>query len=394
MARYVIIGGGIAGTTAAQEIRKLEPEAEITIIAREPLPLYSKVLLTPYVSGKVTREKLFLKKPEWYVEQKIAYMQGIEVTKIDTQNKFVETSEKREIPYDKLLITTGGEPRLLPFDLPGVTYFRTLEDAEVFAKLISDLEATVKPKDQQAVVYGGGFIALDCINILSEHNIKTAVAMRSGGFWSKALSEHSQKVLANHLEKQGVELFFNQPEIKPLGESELTGVQLADGEKIPAQLLVAGIGVEIDRKLLTSAGLEVERGIKADEYLKTNVSDVYAAGDVTEFYDIILGRHVQFGNWMNAQMQGRAVAKTMTGQKTKFELVSSFSTNVLGLEIVLVGDTRRSEADEIHQIVATPKESLEIFVNDGKIVGSVLIGNVSRRQELTDAIKNQKTYSA
>ena len=144
----VIIGGGIAGTTAAGELRLLDKKANITIIDSEEHPVYSRVLLLPYVLKDVHREKLFLKKMSWYDAQSIELMSTTSVIGIDSVNKHVATSDGRELPYDKLLITTGLDVRLLAQDKRGVCYFKTLADADNLLTLIHE---RIAEKNKKAV---------------------------------------------------------------------------------------------------------------------------------------------------------------------------------------------------------------------------------------------------
>lgn len=386
--QYVIIGGGIAGTTAAENLRKLDPKSEITIIEREPYPLYSRILLPFYVKGKIEREKVFLKKQEWYVDNKITFMSGIEATKIDVKNKFVETSEGREIPFDKLLFATGGEPRLADYDLRGVSYFRTLDDADHMVSLIGEM-MTLPEKDRHVVIIGGGFIALEYINIFEHLKIDTTVVIRSGGFWSRIMSEHSQKVLLEHTRKKGVKVLLNTPDFELVGTKAVKAVKLADGTQLPAQFVGFGIGVECEHNLYEDAGLECASGLIADKYLMAGSENVYTIGDVAEYDDKILERVLRQPSWLNAQQQARTVAKTMSGEKTVYEQVSSFSASLVGLPIVFVGDTSRKHADEIIEHKATDETSVELFMRKGRLVGAVMIGDVTDRAEITKAITNK-----
>lgn len=389
--QYVILGGGIAGTTAAENLRKLSPDSEITIIEREPYPLYSRILLPFYIKGKIEREKVFLKKMDWYVENQITFMSGIEALEIDTKNKFVRTSEEREIPYDKLLIATGAEPGLLKDDLRGITYFRTLDDADNILVLVNEA-MTLSQKERKAIVLGGGFIALEYINIFHHFGIKTTVLMRSSGFWSRILSAHSQEVLLNHAKENGVEILLNLADFEIIGEKEFEGVQLQNGEKLDAKILGVGIGMKCDKMICTETDIDFDSGVLADSYLLTSKKDIYTAGDVAEYFDFYAGRTLRLPSWMNAQSQGRQVAKNIFGENGEYKLVSSFSANLLGLDIVFIGDTDRAQAEEVIQYKKDKKESIEIFVRNGVIIGTVLIGGVEERQKITDAIKNKQTY--
>lgn len=390
--RYVIIGGGIAGTTAAEEIRKRDPESFITIIESEQHRLYSRVLLPHYVEGRVPREKVFLKKPEFYEENNIEIFFGVRVKKIDLKNQFVLTSEERELPFDKLLVTTGGDLRLIEEDTRGVVYLRSLDDADQILQLVKEVKA-LPESERSAAIYGGGFISLEFLNIFAQHKIPTTLIMRSEGFWSRVLSKESQAVMLRHVQSRGVKVLTNEPVIDLVGEKELQGIRLHDGTRIPAKILGVGIGIKADHQLFEEAGIEYNIGVIANEYLETPQKNVYTAGDVAEFEDVIAERQVNLGNWMNAIMQARVVAKTMTGERTRFELVSSYATDFLEKDCVFVGDVNRERADNILQAVADEENAIELLERDGRTVGAVLIGDVSNRQKITNAIKSRQLYS-
>lgn len=381
--RYVIIGGGIAGVTAAGELRKLCVDDEIVLVSEEQHPLYSRVLLPHFLKGKVPRERVFLKKESWYAEQNIEWLRGVRVESIDSTNKHVSLSDGRELPYDKLLIATGGDLRTVDGDPRGVSYFRTLDDADHVDQLIRERS------DHKAVVYGGGFIACEYINLFAHHGIPTDVILRGPHFWSRIFDEETGALVNQHLETNGITLYPEQTIESVEGERELTGVKTSSGQ-VEATILGIGIGIEPDFSILHEAGIETGVSIKTNEYLETSVENIYAAGDVAEFYDVITKRHLYVGNWMNAMSQGRTVAKTMAGERIVFELVSSYATNVLGLEMIFVGDTSRTGADEI-QVHGSAAEGgvTQVFVRDGKVVGATIVGRNSDRKPITEAIKGQ-----
>ena len=290
-----------------------------------------------------------------------------------TTNTFVGTSDGREIPYDKLLITTGGDLRTIDDHRREVCYLRGVDDADHILQRAREL----KPGDA-AHVYGGGFIALEFINAFAHFDLNTTVSMRGDGFWSKTLGDHAKSLMAKQLADHDVEL-----------KTLITADQFSSD----AQIIGVGIGMDCSMAFVKDAGIEVDRGIIANEYLETNVKGVYTAGDIAQYQDVTVGRSMIAGNWMNALMQGRTVAKTLLGDRTRFELVSSYATNLLGLEVVFVGDTNRGAADDV--IVHTQEDdaSLELFVRDGKTVGAILIGETKPRQAITNAIKLGENYA-
>ena len=170
---------------------------------------------------------------------------------------------------------------------------------------------------------------------------------------------------------------------------------MTSGGEFSATILGVGIGIEPDLSWLRQAGMEVGTGVKANEFLETNIPDVFTAGDIAEFDDPITGRQLQIGNWMNAMSQGRTVAKSMTGEQTSFQLVSSYATNVLGLEIIFVGDVERTADEKVHIIGSVADGGItQVFERAGRIVGGVLIGRNTDRASITKAIQEKQPFSS
>lgn len=378
----------MAGTTAAGELRRLDSSAEITIVCDEQHPLYSRVLLPLYLNGKVERDRIFLKKESWYAEQEIEWLRGEVAVKLDTKNKFVELLSGREIEYDKLLLTIGGEVRVIDADMRGVSYFRNLDDADHMSQLFLE-----QGEDARGGIYGGGFIACEYLNLFGHFKIPIVLAHRGEHFWNGTLESDSGELIAKHLATQGVDLHSNADFKDLTGEKELTGFVTSAGEHT-ATLLGVGIGVGPDLTWLKDSGVETGAGIKADEYLETNVPDVYAAGDVAEFYHPILGRQIKLGNWMNSMSQGRAVAQNMAGEKTVFDLVSSYAMNVLGLDLIFVGDVEKAHSDQIYMIGSLEDGGItQVHERDGRVVGGVCLNRNTDRSTITTGIKEKASAS-
>jgi len=378
--RHVIIGGGIAGTTAAEELRKLDPSSEITIISKEQHPIYSRVLLPHYIKGKIPRERVFLKKENWYSEQDIDWMPGVLAIHLDTKNKFVELSNGREIEYDKLLIATGGEPRILFENSRNISYLRSLGDADNFLELLNS-----RDKNCNGEVFGSGFIACEFINLFTHFNIPTRVSLRGEYFWSRVLDREPSEFVNQHLEKSGITLRKNVSFSDSFIEEEL---------KNKSSIFGIGIGIETDFSWLKESGIEIKSGIRANEFLETNISDIYTAGDVAEFYDVIVDRHMKAGNWMSAMAQGRVVAQNMFGKKTTFELVSSYATNILGLEVIFIGDVSKEASDEVRLIGSIDEGGITQLVGrKGQLVGAILLNRNTDRARITEVIRNKSGLS-
>lgn len=386
--QYLIIGGGIAGTTAAQELRKLSPDAEITIVEQSPHRLYSKVILARYVTDEIERERLFLKTEKWYLENKIEFLADTRVESIDLKNKFLVTSDKRELPYDKLLITTGQEPQLLNEDKKGIVYFRSLEDAENLKALINEMK--IQPTDEQRmIIVGGSFISMEFLHICEKLKINATVILRSDGFWSKVLSEESKNRILEKVHELGFDVRLNTG-FKIFNSDVFSGVRLDDGTEIQGSILAIGTGLLSDLSWLKESGLEVDQGLLCSSKLQTSDENVFGAGDIAQFDDVIVGRIRQIANWTNAIKQGSLVAKNMLGQDEEFEFVSSYATRIGDLELSFVGDTDRSKADNV-RLLQEENATIELFDRNNKTVGTVILGSAKRRAEITEAISTLPT---
>lgn len=388
--RYVIVGGGIAGWSAAEQIRLGDPDAQITLFSEEHHRLYSRVLLPHIIKEKVPRERVFLKSETWVEEQNIEWLSGVGVISIDTKNQFVAAENGREYEYDKLLVVTGGNANTRPEQLRGMMYLQTLDDADHIMQLLKEADSS----SIQAAVLGGGFIAMEFINIFHHFNIPQTIYLRGERFFSRCLDEESSAIIESRLSDENIPVYKNV-DVEMLGENGNLTLIRSNGNEVETQLLGIGIGLDLNTHVLQDSGINVDDGIHVNARLQTNMPNVYAAGDVASYFDIYAGRNRRVGNWMNAQMQGRFVGKQMVkGTKEEFALVSSYATNVLGLEIIAIGDTDCGYADAVESI-GSKKEGgkTQLFMKDGKLIGATLVNRNSDRAKLTNMIKSQEQKS-
>lgn len=384
--RYLIIGGGICGTSAAEELRKIDENAEITIISTEVHRLYSRVLLPRYIKGMLPRERCFLKAEAWYDEKNIKRIFGVRVNEINVSQQTVATSDGEVSKFDKLLLATSGNLLKFPESLHGISYLRTIDDADDFLELLAEFETLPKAKRRAGIV-GGSFIAVEYINFLAQHKIPTDLFMLENSFFGGALDEESFSILRYKIEAEGIKLHTNRSVEKLLGETRLTGL-ISDGKEFPLGLLGVGIGIRPDFSWLASAEIATNRGILTNEFLETNVQNIFAAGDVAEFFDSFAERQIVVGNWLNAQAQGRTAAKTMANERTAFSAVRAYSTNVCGAEVIFIGDTEHRLADKIIKRGSLEENGVtQIFVRKEKIVGATLVNRNKDRADLTKMIQ-------
>ena len=335
--KYLIVGGGVAGTTAAETIRQKEPDASIAVVSDEPYGLYSRVMLSKpnFFLGKIPFDEVWLKGNEWYQKNNIAFLGGKKATAIDAKNKIVSLADGSQISYEKLLLATGVCARHLEVpgaDKKGIYYLRTLEDGKAIMAAIKSAKA--------AAIVGGGFIGFEMAELLKMAGLDTTIIIRESYFWEPALDEDSGRMIEKALKDAGVKIIYKAEVAEIIGKDSVEAVVLKDGSRIECDMIICGIGAGCDLDSLKDSGFNVNRGILTNEYLETNLSDVWAAGDAAEFKDLILDETIQLGNWVNAHEQGRIAGLNMVDKKTPFKFVSFYTTSGFGLSIAFVGDVR------------------------------------------------------
>jgi NAD(P)H-nitrite reductase large subunit len=388
--KYLIIGGGIAGTSAAEAIRRNDPEGSITIITEESELLYSRIMLPDYLRDENTYEQLFMRKAEDYQNKKINLILNSRVDRVNSSSKTVHLVTGEEIQGEKLLIATGGKVNRLKIsggELPGVTYLRTNHDVRV----IKDLMA----KASESVVIGGGFIGIEFAQSFIKNKLKTTALIREKYFWENIVGENSGKLLSQLLTENGVEVLSEVQTAEFLGAGYLTGVKLTDEREIPAQIAGVGVGIHLDIEYLEGSGLKINKGILTNEYLETSVPNVWAAGDIAEFHDVLFNREHTLGNWTNASAQGRAVGQNMSGEKKVFETVSAYSIDIFETNFSFLGDPVADDKTEhIERGTVAEKKLARFLLRDDILVGASLINLPTEKGRVNSLIKNKTKLTA
>lgn len=391
--RYLIVGGGIAGTTAAETLRKGDPDATIAIVSDEPYPFYSRVLLSKpaFLLGKQPFDSVWMKKPEWYGENRIAFLGGETATALDPNAKVVTLGGGETIHYDKLLLAGGVHPR--KWDVPGaekkgVHYLRTLDHAKA---IIDDLKAGEK---KRAVMIGSACVTFEVAEILRSIGVEVTEIMREHWFWQPGLSERESMIVEKHLVDHGVKIIRDMEVAEVLGDGKVEGVQLRDGAIIPCDMVFAFIGVMMPTKWLEPSGIALDRGIVADEYLATSLPDVWTAGDTARYNDVLLHDRVMMGNWMNARTQGEIAAENMLGKKQRFELVSFHTSHGFGNMIGFAGDGRvADDRTYLYRGDEAAGAFGRIIVRGNAIVGATMVNRIPELGTLVKLIEKSVDIS-
>ena len=401
MTRYVIIGDGGAGTTAAFYIRQADPSGEIDIYSDDPNAAYYRAALTNYLIGELREAQLFATPPDFYQANNINRAIG-RVVSLDGKISRFTLDDGTQVAYDQLLIAAGASPNPPLFhgsDMPGVMTMRTLQDARIVMDLVS------AKKLKQAVVVGGGPLGIEWVQGLLHHRVHVTYLLRGDMFFDKALDRTASDLVISRLRSEGVDVRTNEEIGEAIAgrDGRLLAIRLKNsGDPIDCQLVGAAIGIRPNVEFLTGSGVDVAvdekrrtpQGIKVDEAMKTNLPNIYAAGDCI---------YRTMGLWEPARLQGRVAGKNMAGGSEAFRRKVHYNaTRLYDLDFAGVGEPVEKPGDEV--LIDFPRGSgrvryCKLIIREGKLVGAILLGQ--RKEHVRkygmvyrDLIENKTDVSA
>ncbi len=375
MKRYVIIGNGVAGTTAAENLRKHDQGGDITMVTNEDLPFYYRIRLNEFISGDIEEGDLVAKGDEWYGKRKIHLKLGTRIVSGNAGDKFVETDKEEKFAYDALLIATGSHsfvPPIAGSEKKGVFALRGIQDAR-------DIMAWAGERNN-VVLIGGGLLGLEAGNALAKLGKKVTVVEFFPRLLPRQLDVEGAKRLQGILEGMGFSFRLGAKTQEITGKGVLDGVLLKGGERLAAEMVVISAGVRPNMELADSLGLEIDKGIKVDEHLRTNQPDVYAAGDVAEF------RGMPYGIWPAALEQGRIAGANMTGQDMRYEgTTMANSLKVVGIDLASAGNID-ADGEFESKVMQDEKIYKKMVIEGNKVIGCIMLGDTKGFNRVTRAM--------
>jgi NAD(P)H-nitrite reductase large subunit len=390
--RYVIIGNGIAGTTAADTLRKNDPNCTIHLLTNEPYPLYNRVSLPRFLQGVIVEQKVMIRDFAWHEQRNITLITESMVTDINMEERVVFTDNGQKFPYDALLVATGGWAN--PLRVPGsegtkhIYNFVTLDDTKsIIARML---------ESRTALAYGGSFISYELCDGFAVRKLETTWLMR-GPYWLRSvLDPDGGEVIDNIAKKFGVNVIHGDEIESVIPQNGVPSyVRTKKGREIQADVIGVGLGITLNTKILANTPVELRSGIVVNEYMETNVPGVYSAGDVAEFYDPTIGQHHTMGTWDNAMAHGRIVGVNMAGGHEAYIDVPTYTSPLFDVNIAVVG-TAETNNPELQSIaLREPGEKgnenyRKLFYRENKLVGVLMIGSPKGRKKLVEIVKNQQ----
>ena len=362
----VIVGGGAAGNAAAETLRNEGYAGRITLLsAAASRPCDRPNLSKGFLAGTAPAESNPLRSPTFYLEQDIDLKLDAAVATIDTRDRQVQLVDGSRHPYDALLLATGAEPVRL--DVPGATlrhvhYLRTLADSRALvAKALTS---------QRAVVIGASFIGLEVAASLRARNIEVHVVAPDAIPMEKILGADVGNFVRQLHERHGVTFHLGTTAVS----IDRQCVHLKNGESLPADFVVIGIGVRPAIALAEQAGLAIDRGIAVDEYLESSVAGIFAAGDIARWPDRLTGQRIRVEHWVVAERQGETAARNMLGQRERFDAVPFFWTEQYDFGLAYVGHAERWDQVEIDgQLDAETQDCTITYRLEGKKLAIAIV---------------------
>jgi NAD(P)H-nitrite reductase large subunit len=387
--RYVVLGNGIAGQTCAEELRKLDPDCSIVMIAAERHPLYNRVALPRFLRGQVREEKVLMRTVEDYEKRHLEIHFETWATEIDTQARVVRTNRDQQFPYDAVLIATGGRPKPPPWpgsdQVDDVLGFQTLDDTKA---IIEKADAS-----ERVLVMGGSFIGYELAEgIAYRQRAKVTWIMRGPWFLRYVLDGEGGQLCRQLGESAGVEFIVND-EVKRFSRcnGHYQG-ETVNGHRVEFDMLTYGVGLDYYTEPAQGTGIETRRGIVTDAKLRTSAPDVYAAGDIAVFFDLMVGRHNQMGTWDNAMAHGKVAAHNMAGAGEDFFDVPTYTTTMFGSTMAVMGVTPDVQPDLQSVRTFSFEEGFfrKLFFYDDRLVGAIMIGPPKGRKKLIEIMHSRQ----
>lgn len=373
--KYLIIGNGIAGLAAAKEIRKNDKSGTITMVSNEEYLPYYRLKLTKSLSKDINPEELIINTQSWYDEKNIKVILSKIVERIDTDDNIILLDDSKHIKYEKLLIATGAKPFIPPIHgkfKEGVFALRTLKDLGYIKEYLSD-------KDMVSII-GGGLLGLEAAWALKELGKQVNIIEFAPSLLPRQLDKELGDKLAEKLEEQGMRVYLPDIAKEITGDSKAEGIIVSNGVIIKSDAILVSSGVRPNLDLVRDTDILFDKGIKVDLNLQTNIKNVYAAGDVVEFDNMIIGL------WTTSNEQGKIAGANMSGSIEEYNHPKLFtSLNIGDIEIFSAGNIQ--EFDEVYEYIDLANDiHHKLYTTDGKITGAILFGDIKELNSLRNAV--------
>lgn len=385
-AKYVIIGNSAGAVGCVEGIRRVDKQGEIILLSAEPYHTYSRPLISYLLLGKTDEQRMKYRPDDFYAQNGVQALLGAdyEVLEIDAAAHKLRLADGSTLVYEKLLAACGSLPFVPPTkgleSVEKCFSFMSLADAEGLAAAISP--------ESRVLVVGAGLIGLKCVEGIAGRVKQVTVVDLADRVLSSILNAEAAAIVQDYLEKRGIQFVLGDCVAE---FAQNTATLQNSGRRLEFDVLVMAVGVRPNTALLTAAGAEAERGVLVDEHCQTSLPDVFAAGDCTQGYDVVSGERRILALLPNAYMQGDCAGANMAGQPEEYKRgLALNSIGFWGLHIMSAGVY---QGEVIEQVDAANGRYKCLFVQDGRLNGYILVGDVARAGIYTNLVRTRQPLS-
>lgn len=374
---YVIIGNSAAAVGCIEGIRRFDKENPITVVSDEKYHTYPRPLISYLLYGKTDEERMKYRPDSFYKDNNVNTILDKKAVSINKEEKEVILEDNTKIKYDRLLVATGSRPFVPPMEgldkVKKKFTFMTLDDAK-------GLENAISSKSNVLVI-GAGLIGLKCVEGILDKVKSVTVVDLAERILPSILDEKGSALVQRHIEEKGVRFILGTSAAKLTANS----AELTNGEKVDFDVLVVAVGVRPNTELVKDAGGEVRKGIVTNEFCKTSLPHVYAAGDCTESYDTVTGENRILALLPNAYMQGETAGYHMTGSEKPYDkAIAMNAIGFFGYHVITAGSYNGKEI-----ITEDGENYKKLVVKDNLLKGYIMIGDVARAGIYTKLIREK-----
>ena len=385
--RIVIVGNSAASLAALEAVRRLDGACPVTLVADEAIPAYSRVLLPYLLSGE--RCDLSLRPSDYARRMGVRMLLGRRAVRIDSNALVLD--DGTSLPFDRLLLATGSRaaiPDVEGIDTPGVSPLKTMADALRIREQL--------PSARHAVILGGGLICLLVVRALLKVGVSVTIAVSSNRLLTRMLDDEAAALLQHRLAEAGVRILTRTDAARIVGSNgRVRSVMTAAGQVLPADLVILAKGIRPDIDLARTGGLATGRGVLVDAYLRTSRPDVFAAGDCAEAPDVLVrGKKTIPGTWFEAVAQGEAAGVNLLDRSRPSPGALKMNVmGILGIAVASMGMTEAPEPDGRVLVRVRAGNYRKLVIARDRIVGAILVGDVSEAGPITMLIRRGLTLS-
>ncbi|MFC1929480.1 NAD(P)/FAD-dependent oxidoreductase [Chloroflexota bacterium] len=388
--KYLIIGNSAGGMGASEAIREVDKVGAIAIISDEPYHVYSRPLISEYLSEKCPLERIMFRPPDFYEKNNIQVILGQKATGLNIDKHDIKLGDGRTITWEKLLLATGGlpiVPEIEGIGLKGVFTFTTLDDAKAIDQFLNHYHRKVG-----AIVIGGGLIGVVATEALVKRGVEVTIVEMKERILNTILDEEASALVEKALTEAGVEIITGHTvsKISSYLPGEATGVTMDDDRPIPCDMIIVAIGVQPRTDLVSDTGIKINRGIIVNRHMTTFSPDVYACGDVAEAYDFIYDENRLTPIWPNAYIGGRVAGFNMAGIPTEYQGGTAMnSMKYFGVNIVSAGIV--ASLDDSYEVISQKNDHVyrKVVLKDGLILGLVFSGDIEKSGIIYNIMKDK-----